>query len=88
MSDRPEHCLGCNRVETHPVTLPDGTVVCNECPAWLAECEIRYVVGLRTNDERRTYLEHVTKHRGVEAAQALRMAAFERMRKLDASSRT
>jgi hypothetical protein len=25
-------CLGCNQIETQPVTLPDGRVVCATCP--------------------------------------------------------
>ena len=25
-------CLGCNQIETLPVTLPDGRVVCATCP--------------------------------------------------------
>ena len=30
-------CLGCNQIETLPVTLPDGRVVCATCPDVLGE---------------------------------------------------
>lgn len=75
-----ERCLGCSKIETKPVELPDGTIVCNECPAWLDECEIRYVVGLSTNGSRAAYLEAVEKKRGVAAARVLREYAWVRIR--------
>ena len=30
-------CLGCNQIETLPVTLSDGRVVCATCPDVLGE---------------------------------------------------
>ena len=45
-----------------------------------AECEARALVALPSDDERRGYLEGVEAHRGKEAAQALRIAAWQIMK--------
>ncbi len=37
------NCLGCNLIESKPVTLRDGRTVCNACPAWMRECLVRDV---------------------------------------------
>lgn len=64
------HCLGCARVSTHPVTLIDGTTVCNECPSWRMECEARDVAGMDKAD-RDSYMRDVAHRRGREAAMEL-----------------
>ena len=40
-------CLGCNFLETSPVTLLDGTVVCSSCKDWLIECRERRLKAMR-----------------------------------------
>lgn len=65
-------CLGCNLIEVKPVALRDGRVVCNSCPDWMAECEIRMVAGWPTNEQRADFLRLVKKHRGDAAADQLR----------------
>jgi acyl-CoA-binding protein len=49
-------CLGCNLIETAPVTLIDGTVVCSSCEAWRFECEARAVLAMPSREAR---LEHL-----------------------------
>ena len=65
-------CLGCMRIESHPVTLLDGRTVCSSCECWRAETEARDVLNMRTLIERRAYLEAVETRRGKLAADALR----------------
>ena len=62
-------CLGCNLIETSPVTLRDGRVVCSSCNAWRLECEARMALKRR---DRKEYLEKVRQKRGVDAAVELR----------------
>ena len=64
-------CLGCNLIETSPVTLRDGRIVCSSCECWRFECEARYVLT-KPNDEKRDYLEGIGKKRGEAARQELR----------------
>lgn len=45
-----------------------------------AQCEARALVAMLSNDERGDYLEDVERHRGKEAAQALRIAAWNLMK--------
>lgn len=49
-------CLGCNRIETAPVTLQSGVVVCDTCEAWRHECEVRAVVDTMAG-RRKTYID-------------------------------
>ena len=74
-------CLGCNLIETSPVTLRDGRVVCSSCESWRFECEARYVLT-KPNDEKRDYLEGIGKKRGEAARQELRqeMIALQRQK--------
>lgn len=65
-------CLGCNQIETAPVTLRDGKVVCSSCPLWRAECEARWVVNLPSLEQRRDYIAGVRKERGKRAAEELK----------------
>lgn len=44
--------------------------------AWRHECEVRYVVALGTNAERKSYLALVNERRGTEAAARLRKDAW------------
>mgnify|MGYP000670922005 CR=1 FL=1 len=62
-------CLGCNAIETHPVTLDSGHVVCSSCDAWRHECEVREVLDMA--GQRRAYLNGVQDRRGAKAAQRL-----------------
>jgi len=62
-------CLGCLYIETAPVTLRDGRVVCSSCEAWRLECEARTILKRR---DRKEYLEKVRQKRGVDAAVELR----------------
>jgi transcription elongation factor Elf1 len=75
-------CLGCNLIETAPVTLHDGTVVCSSCEAWRAECEAREVLAMPLGI-RRKWLETVEAKRGLVATDALRgvMTALWKARK-------
>lgn len=79
---RSERCIGCSRIETKPVTLRDGTVVCNECPAWLYECEATAIAKMPSNRERAEYMRLVEDRRGKQKAADLREAALELMRLL------
>lgn len=63
-------CLGCNAIETTPVTLRTGEVVCSSCDAWRHECEARAVIGMRGAD-RVAHLLKVQSQRGKEAADRL-----------------
>ena len=63
-------CLGCNTIETRPVTLHGGRVVCNECPDYRAECEARNCLTM-SDDEWKRYHGLVLRQRGKEAAQQL-----------------
>jgi len=62
-------CLGCLYIETAPVTLRDGRVVCSSCEAWRLECEASTILKRR---DRKEYLEKVRQKRGVDAAVELR----------------
>lgn len=73
-------CLGCQTIETKPVTLLSGTVVCSSCPAYLAECESRMLAAMTTNTRRTAYLARVEAARGKDAAQELRSATMAVMR--------
>jgi len=65
------NCLGCNLIETAPVTLRTGVVVCSNCEAWRHECEARDTM-LRSRPEIEHYFDLVEQKRGVEARNALR----------------
>ena len=68
-------CGGCNLVETSPVTLNSGAVVCTTCPAWRLECEARDVLARnKTATERAAWLDDIEKKRGKVAAYQLRAA--------------
>jgi len=75
-------CLGCNYIETAPVTLRDGRVVCSSCEAWRLECEARMVLKRR---DRKEYIEKIRQRRGVDAAVELRneMLAIKEGRQYD-----
>jgi len=64
-------CLGCNMIETSPVTLRDGRVVCSSCECWRHECEARHVLT-KPDAEKRKYLEAILKKRGEKAKTYLR----------------
>jgi hypothetical protein len=74
-------CLGCNLIETSPVTLRDGRIVCSSCECWRFECEARFVLT-KPNDEKRDYLEGIGKKRGEAARQELwqEMIALQRQK--------
>lgn len=61
--------LGCKLIETAPVLLRDGRVVCSSCNAWRLECEARMVLARK---DRKEYLEKIRQKRGVDAAVELR----------------
>jgi transcription elongation factor Elf1 len=75
-------CLGCQNIESAPVTLHDGTVVCSSCEAWRAECEAREVLAMPLGI-RRKWLETVEARRGKPATDSLKdvMTALWRARK-------
>ena len=73
-------CLGCSYIETHSVTLRNGTTVCTSCPAWREECEVRAVANMLTDADRKAFLLKVADRRGTEAAQELRAKVWEWMR--------
>jgi hypothetical protein len=75
-------CLGCNMIETSPVTLRDGRVVCSSCECWRFECEARHVLT-KPNAEKRVYLEEIGKKRGETARHELRqeMIYLQRQKK-------
>ena len=64
-------CLGCNMIETSPVTLRDGRIVCSSCEAWRLECEARHVLT-KPDVEKRAYLAAIRENRGEAARQELR----------------
>jgi hypothetical protein len=66
-------CLGCNLIETDPVTLTRGTVVCTSCPDWRMACEAREVLR-KPLEARREYLDGVESARGKNAADGLKAA--------------
>ncbi len=65
-------CAGCNAIETAPVTLLDGRVVCSGCEEWRAECEARFIARRDTSEQRAAWLDDVQRKRGKPAADALR----------------
>lgn len=65
-------CLGCNLIETAPVTLIDGTTVCSSCEGFRHECEARNILALPHKVLRRGALIAIEARRGKEAADALR----------------
>jgi len=75
-------CLGCDLIETAPVALRDGRVVCSSCECWRLECEARMVLKRR---DRKEYLEKIRQKRGVDAAVELRneMLAIKEGRQYD-----
>ena len=64
-------CLGCNLIETAPVTLRDGSIVCTSCPPYFRECEARETMQMSRPDIDRYFLL-VEKARGVKAKNDLR----------------
>ena len=64
-------CLGCNLIETVPVTLRTGVVVCSSCEAWRHECEARETMQMSRPDIDRYFLL-VEKARGLKAKNDLR----------------
>ena len=64
-------CLGCNLIETAPVTLRTGVVVCSNCEAWRHECEARDTM-LRSRPDIEHYFDLVEKARGLQARHHLR----------------
>ena len=77
-------CLGCNLIETAPVTLINGTTVCTSCPAWMQQCEAAHILSLPTVWARRQWLSAIEgKAGGVERAKALRetMTALHKARR-------
>ena len=75
------NCLGCNLIETAPVTLRTGTVVCSSCEAWRHECEARDTM-LRSRGEIEKYFDLVEQKRGADARHKLRqeMIALHRLK--------
>lgn len=70
-------CHGCQACETHPVTLHNGTTVCNYCPSWLRECEARELNKMPLETRRAQWVK-IKEKRGQAAADLL----FEIMQKL------
>ena len=68
MSESP--CLGCEGVETRPVTLRSGVVVCSSCEAWRHECEVRDLAHM-PGAQRVEQLQGIEKQRGAAAAKRL-----------------
>jgi len=64
-------CLGCNLIETAPVTLHTGAVVCSSCEAWRHETEARAIMALPSTRERRAWLDGIEHKRGKPAREAL-----------------
>jgi len=64
-------CAGCNNIETHPVTLVTGRVVCSSCEEWRHECQAKSIAALPTLNERRAYLDSIQDRHGLPARQAL-----------------
>ena len=64
-------CAGCNNIETHPVSLHDGTVVCGSCETWRHECEAQAILKLPGLAQRRAWLENIESRRGLPARKAL-----------------
>lgn len=64
-------CLGCERIESHPVKLHDGRVACSSCEAWRAECEARTIMRMATVQERRAWLDGIESKRGKKARESL-----------------
>jgi hypothetical protein len=64
-------CLGCERIAISAVDLTDGRVVCDQCPDWRHECEVRHVAGMKTKDDRQRYLAGVQDKRGLDARQRI-----------------
>jgi hypothetical protein len=64
-------CLGCAAVECRSVTLANGTVVCDTCPAWTLETEARTVLA-KPLEDRRAYLDAIEKLRGGEKCEELK----------------
>lgn len=81
-------CLGCQRCETGPVvTLIDGSVVCNYCPAFRLECEARTVLAMPTREQRREYLHGITEGGRVVKKGVLHVRGEEACRELEAAIR-
>lgn len=60
-------CLGCNAIETNPVTLLDSRVVCSSCDLWRVEClerekEARAILAMPKDDRRGAIGEYERRH--------------------------
>jgi hypothetical protein len=53
------------------VTLHDGREVDSSSENWRAECEARYVLRLKSKQQRHAYLDSVAKRRGSAARDSL-----------------
>lgn len=65
-------CLGCERIAVSAVELMDGRAVCDQCPDWRHECEVRHVASMKSKDERMRYLAGVRQRRGEPAADRIK----------------
>jgi hypothetical protein len=77
-----ERCAGCNLLDTKPVTLSDGRIVCSSCPEWREECAARHrealaVLAIPTTAGRREYIDTVEHSRGKLAGYRLRTDVLE-----------
>ena len=69
-------CLGCELINTAPVTLTDARIVCSSCPAHRLECEAREVLS-KPLEASKAYLEKVEEKRGKAGCDALKAAITE-----------
>ncbi len=65
-------CLGCNLIETSPVDLRDGRMVCNCCPDWRHECLARDLAKYESNEKRKAFMGKYEARHGAEMAKQLR----------------
>lgn len=68
-------CAGCNQLEcatseTDVVTLITGEKVCNSCPNWRLECELRAIVNMG-DEARKAHYRDIAKKRGEAEARVL-----------------
>lgn len=65
-------CAGCNLVAdaSKMVTLITGENVCNTCPAWRLECELRAIVKMG-EEARKAHYRDIAKKRGEDKAREL-----------------
>lgn len=71
VSTMADGCLGCNFIETSPVTLRDGRTVCMSCEDWRLETEARMCLQM-PKPARIKYLADVEKQRGKAAGDVLK----------------